>query len=195
IAGKEFQRPLAEGADLMLGSTHKTLFGPQGGVILSDDESIMGRIEQSYLYRFIDNFHLNRVAAFGVALEEIKLCGKEYARNVVQNSKVLASELDSLGLPVAGKEANFTRSHQVLLNYGDRGGFVRDTLETNSIIVDSRVRLGTSEVTRKGMGTSKMKEIGELVSRGLKKRNDEVVKKAVLRLVTNYRRIKYTLRT
>ncbi|MGI0080424.1 MAG: serine hydroxymethyltransferase, partial [Nitrososphaerales archaeon] len=51
IAGKEFQRPLAEGADLMLGSTHKTLFGPQGGVILSDDESIMGRIEQSYLYR------------------------------------------------------------------------------------------------------------------------------------------------
>ncbi len=193
IAGKEFQRPLAEGADVMLGSTHKTLFGPQGGIILSDDSPFMNGVEENYLYRFIDNFHLNRVAGLGVALEEIKACGPEYARKVVQNSKALANELDSLGLPVAGKEANFTRSHQVLLNYGDRGSFVRDTLESNGIIVDSRVRLGTSEVTRRGMGMHQMREIGRLVLRGLAKRNDQAVKKEVLRLVANYRKIKYTL--
>ncbi|HKW04347.1 MAG TPA: hypothetical protein VJN71_03510 [Nitrososphaerales archaeon] len=121
VAGGEFQSPLDEGADLLLGSTHKTLFGPQGGIILSNNDDLIKKIESGYLYRFIDNFHLNRIAALGVALEEMKIHGRKYAKRVIQNSKALAEVLDAKGLPVAARESGFTRSHQVFLNYGNQG--------------------------------------------------------------------------
>jgi glycine hydroxymethyltransferase len=193
IAGGEFQQPLAEGADVLLGSTHKTLFGPQGGMILSNDSSVIKKIEERYLYRFVDNFQLNRVAALAVALMELKRHRGTYARRVVQNSQALAKRLYELGLPVAAKETGFTRSHQVLLSYDGSGEAIRDTLESNLIICDSRVRLGTNEVTRRGMGLKDMNLIAELVARGVAKEKDAQVIKSVRSLVSRYRTVKYTL--
>ncbi len=193
IAGGEFQDPLREGADVLLGSTHKTLFGPQGGIILSNDKSIISSIEERYVYRFIDNFHLNRIAALAVALEELRKHKTAYARNIVRNSQSLASELYDHGLPIAGKQEGFTKSHQVFLNYGDAGSSIRDMLESNLIICDSRVRLGTNEVTRRGMGPREMKEIAELVSVGVVKKKSRPVIKSVRDLVSRFKGIKFTL--
>jgi glycine hydroxymethyltransferase len=194
IAGRSFQDPLSEGADLLLGSTHKTLFGPQGGIIISNNEEMMAKIEGNFLCRFIDNFHLNRVASLGIALEEIEVHGKTYADKVTENSKALAKQLDLEGLPVGGKKNGFTESHQVLLTYGPRGSEIRDNLESNEIIVDSRVRLGTNEVTRRGMGPKQMNEIARLVSLSIAKKASPKIRKEVEALSSHYRKIHFTLK-
>jgi glycine hydroxymethyltransferase len=193
VAGGEFQKPLEEGADLVLGSTHKTLFGPQGGIILSNDEAMIRKIEDRYVYRFLDNIHLNRIAALAIALQEMKRHRRKYARSIVRNSKKLAGELYERGLPVAGKDAGFTKSHQVLLSYPNTGELIRDTLESNLIICDSRVRLGTNEVTRKGMGEHEMKQISEMVSKGVAKQKSAHVAKSVRDLVSGFKDVRYTL--
>lgn len=193
IAGNCFQDPLREGADVLLGSTHKTLFGPQGGLIVTNDDEIGSKIADRFLYTFVDNFHLNRVAALGIALEEIRIHGTRYARNIIKNSKALATNLAKQGLTVACEDSGFTESHQVFLNYKNTGTEIRDNLETNNIISDSRVRLGTNEVTRRGMKTKEMAEIAALVSESLSHRNNSKIKRRVRALVYQYSEVHYTL--
>jgi glycine hydroxymethyltransferase len=195
IAGGQFQDPLREGADVVLGSTHKTLFGPQGGLIVTNDKEIANKIENRALYRFVDNFHLNRVAALGIALEEIRVHGHAYARSVIQNSKSLGAALFRDGIPVVGKERGFTESHQIFLNYGTKGTEIRDILETNAIISDSRVRLGTNEVTRRGMKGKEMKEIANLILETLSKPGNIRVRRQVHRLISQHKNILYTLKS
>ncbi|MFQ6087093.1 MAG: serine hydroxymethyltransferase, partial [Candidatus Bathyarchaeia archaeon] len=111
IAGKTFQMPLREGARILYGSTHKTFFGPQGGIIVADKEhgeSVKKRI----FPMFVDNAHWNRIAALTLALAEMKTFGKEYAEQVVRNAQTLAKALSDYGFPVKCAEYGFTRSHQ-----------------------------------------------------------------------------------
>lgn len=76
IAGKRFQAPLKEGANALFGSTHKSLFGPQGGIILANKEH--GEVIKARIYlRFVDNAHWNRIAALTLALAEVKRFGGE----------------------------------------------------------------------------------------------------------------------
>ncbi len=196
IAGGEFQDPLSEGADVLLGSTHKTFFGPQGGIILSNDVELMKVLEQRFLYRFMDNFHLNRVAALCVALKEVKLHGRKYAHAVVRNSRKLGKNLGELGHPVAAKEHGITESHQVLLNFGHgRGEEVRNRLEACGIIVDSRVRLGTNEVSRRGMKERDMEKIASLIDDGLSNRRPpSKIRKDSFSLMTRHQKVCFTLR-
>ncbi len=193
IAGGIFQDPLKEGADVLLGSTHKTFFGPQGGLIVTNDERIGSNIRDKFLYSYVDNFHLNRVVALGIAFEEIKIHGTSYAKNVVRNSKALATRLDKEGVRVSCKKNGFTESHQVFLNYEDKGTEIRDNLETNNIISDSRVRLGTNEVTRRGMKEKEMTEVASLISESISHPKSRTIREMVRSLITRYRRLQFTL--
>jgi glycine hydroxymethyltransferase len=115
IAGKQFQDPLREGASTLFGSTHKSFFGPQGGIILADKahgEVIRERIHPAY----VDNAHWNRIAALSLALAEMKEFGKDYARRVVQNAQALAKAVAEKGFPAACPSLGYTRSHQVYLD-------------------------------------------------------------------------------
>ncbi|MFQ5907030.1 MAG: serine hydroxymethyltransferase, partial [bacterium] len=190
--GKQFQDPLQEGADLLLGSTHKTFFGPMGGLILSNRGDLMEKIDQGISHRFLDNPHLNRIAALGVALEETRRHGNRYAKQVVSNAKALASALQQLRQPVKRTRKGFTMSHQVYLDFGGykRGARVRDRLEKAGIIVDSGVRLGTSEVTRRGMREREMKTIAELMVEALTQR-PYMVAQRVRRLLRAYRKTRF----
>ena len=192
IAGKQFQDPLREGADLLLGSTHKTFFGPMGGLILSNREDLMEKIDQGVSHRFLDNPHLNRIAALGVALEECRRYGKRYAKQIISNAKALASALEQLRQPVKRTRKGLTMSHQVYLDFGGykRGAQVRDRLEKAGIIVDSGVRLGTNEVTRRGMREREMKTVAELMVEALTQRPDKVAQR-VRRLMRAYRRTRF----
>ena len=170
IAGGQFQRPLKEGADLMLGSTHKSFFGPQGGLMLTNDENIYKRILENSTWRSIDNAHWNRVAALGVALEEMKEFGKAYATQVVKNAKALAKALALSGVPIRFAHRGYTESHQVLMDnkraatlYGAQFPDLAARLEANNIIIDSVGRMGTSEVTRMGLKEKDMATIASLV--------------------------------
>jgi glycine hydroxymethyltransferase len=193
IAGGEFQDPLREGSQALFGSTHKTFFGPQGGIILADKEhgeAIKKRIHPE----FVDNAHWNRIAALTLALAEMKTCGKEYAGQVVQNAQTLAKALADDDFPVACPQLGYTRSHQVLLNYGGykEGGVIARKLEKANIVVDSGVRLGVCEATRRGMKGEEMQRIALFIKRVVVDDEDpNSVKGDVMKFVKEFRGIKY----
>jgi glycine hydroxymethyltransferase len=193
IAGGEFQDPLREGSQALFGSTHKTFFGPQGGIILADKEH--GEIVKKRIHpEFVDNAHWNRIAALTLALAEIKIYGKEYAGQVVRNAQTLAKALAEDDFPVACPQLGYTRSHQVLLNYGGykEGGVIARKLERANIIVDSGVRLGVCEATRRGMKENEMQRIALFIERVVVDDEDpNSVKGDVMKFVEEFQGIKY----
>ena len=193
IAGKHFQDPLREGAHALFGSTHKSFFGPQGGIILADKEH--GEVIKAKIYpRFVDNAHWNRIAALTLALAEMKEFGKEYAEQVIRNAKALAKNLHSYGLPVKCPHLGFTESHQLILDFGgyERGREIAQKLQQANIIVDCVIRVGTCEITRRGMKEGEMAKIAELIKRTvLDGESPEKIKGEVKRLCSEFQDIQY----
>jgi len=185
IAGGRFQPDALKHCDVVYGSTHKTFFGPQGGLILSNREDLMEHIRKRSIWLTYDNTHMHRIAGLGIALEEMKLWGRDYADSVVENSKALAKALDERGIPVRlGPE--YSESHQILLDteklreMGIDTAFFSSRLEEQNIITDAVGRLGTQEVARIGMREEDMETIAELLSRAAL--NGENVKGDVIRI-------------
>jgi len=193
IAGGKFQDPLREGAHALFGSTHKSFFGPQGGIILADKEH--GEAFKKRVHpEFVDNAHWNRIAALTLALEEMKAYGKKYARQVVRNAQTLAKALAEDGFPVACPQLGYTQSHQVLLNYGGykEGGVIARKLEKANIIVDSGIRLGVCEITRRGMKEKEMQRIALFMKRVVADDEDpNRVKGDVKKFVKEFQKIEY----
>ena len=194
IAGEQFQDPLREGASVLFGSTHKTLFGPQGGIILADKEH--GEFMKEKIFPvFVDNAHWNRIAALTLSLAEMKKFGRMYAEQVVRNAKVLAATLYDYGFPVVCQHLGFTQSHQVLLDYGnyEEGRVIAEKLQNANIIVDCGVRIGTCEVTRREMKEREMFKIAELIKRTvIDKEQPEKIKKEVTKLSAEFQKIEYS---
>jgi len=193
IAGRQFQDPLREGASVLFGSTHKSFFGPQGGIILADEEH--GEILKRRIHpTFVDNAHWNRITALALALAEIKEFGKAYAAQVVKNARTLASGLADLDFPVACSSLRFTRSHQVFLDYGGykKGRVVAKKLEAANIIADCGVRLGVCESTRKGMKEGDMQKIAEFIDRVVNRRErPQKIKKEVAKFAAEFREVRF----
>jgi glycine hydroxymethyltransferase len=193
IAGKQFQDPLREGAQVLFGSTHKSFFGPQGGIMLADKEYgeiIRKRIHPAY----VDNAHWNRIAALCLALAEMKEFGQTYAKQVVQNAQELAKAMAEKGFPAVCAEKGFTRSHQVYLDFGGykNGRAVARKLEKANVIVDSGVRLGVSEMTRRGMRKAEMHRIGEFIERAYKKNENPLqVRRDVVNFMKDFQEVKF----
>lgn len=195
MAGGEFQQPLSEGCSVLVGSTHKSFFGPQGGIILSNDETIFSVIQQKIFPGIVDNIHLNRVASLTYAMLEMLKFGKKYAKQVILNSKMLARTLHELNVPVKCASIGFTESHQVLLGYDEKKSTnVADDLEAIDVITDVGVRLGTSEITRMGMKKGEMQKIAEIISDALmRKQSKKKLRRKVHRLVSEFNEPKFTL--
>ena len=207
IAGKQFQDPLREGADVMTGSTHKTFPGPQGAIILSKSE-VAHKIDHAVFPGTVSNHHLHHVAGLAVSLVEMIEFGKDYARQTISNAKALAQRLHELGLNVICEEKEFTESHQVVLDVSDHGSGsnVAKDLEKANIIANknllpwddvnysdypSGLRLGTQELTRIGMYESEMIEVANLIKRVIVDKKIEQVKSDVISFRENYQRVHY----
>lgn len=174
IAGKAFQKDALDYCDVLFGSTHKTFFGPQGGIILTDDEDIMNRIRKNITWKTMDNYHPSRVAALGVAMQEMKDHGEEYAHWVVKNTKSLGSALsgagvESLHAPWYSETHQLMLSEEALAKKGMTFRNFSEVLEKNGIIVDREGRIGTAEITR--MGAKDMNRIAELIGRAVSGEN------------------------
>ncbi|MDG6909404.1 MAG: serine hydroxymethyltransferase [Nitrososphaerota archaeon] len=195
IAGGEFQDPLREGCSLLIGSTHKSFPGPQGGIILSNDEQAFDAVAGKIFPGVVDNIHLDRVAAMAVALIEMLQFGKAYAQAVVKNSQALARGLAARGVKLKGAAVGYTKSHQVLLDYEPgKLQFLSMRLEQANIIADNGGRLGTSELTRMGYGVKEMEEVAELVSLiALGKKPPDFVQKKVRTLVKQFQQPRFVL--
>jgi len=181
IAGGRFQDPLREGTDTMTMSTHKTLFGPQGGLVLGFDRHEES-IKKAMFPGLTSSHHIHHMAGKAIAFAEALEFGKDYAAQTINNAKALASELSNIGFKVLGEKRGYTESHQTVVNvldYSD-GGLIEADLEKANIIVNRQlipgdlkanrhymhpggIRLGTSEITRLGMKESEMKEIASMI--------------------------------
>src|SRR5438132_7596672 len=102
IAGGEFQDPLRQGCSLLIGSTHKSLPGPQGGMILSNNEEAFSKVSNSVHPGIVNNIHWNRVASLSITLIEMMAFAKSYAKAVAYNSQALWKSLDTLGAQGSG---------------------------------------------------------------------------------------------
>jgi glycine hydroxymethyltransferase len=193
IAGGEFQKPLEEGAELLHGSTHKSLFGPQGGIMVGNSdtrEEVQGR----QFPGLVDNAHWNRIAALVWALDEARRVGGKYAAQVVANAKALAKSLHEGGVPVKCAEHGFTESHQVFLEITDVKEIEKlsQRLEDANLIVDHGIRLGTCEATRRGMKPRDMERVAELVVRVYKGEEPAKVRPRATRLRREFKGLVYT---
>src|ERR671926_392617 len=183
IAGGEFQDPLREGADSMTMSSHKTLWGPQGGIIVSLQKHA-DSIKKAIFPGNTSSHHLHHVAGKAIALAESLEFGRQYAKQVIRNAKALAEGLANYGFRLLGEKNGYTASHQIAVDvtrFGD-GGTIEEELEKAGIILNrqllpgdikagrhymhpSGIRIGVPETTRLGMKESDMKEIARFIKR------------------------------
>jgi glycine hydroxymethyltransferase len=193
IAGGEFQDPLKEGADSMTMSSHKTLWGPQGGCIVSYAKHAE-HIKKAIFPGNTSSHHLHHVAGKAIALAESLEFGKIYAKQVIKNAKTLAESLASYGFSLLGEKKGFTASHQIAVDvtrFGD-GGTIEEDLEKAGIILNrqllpgdikagrnymhpSGVRIGVPETTRLGMKEEEMKEIANFIKRVVVDKQDPAI--------------------
>ena len=149
IAGGKFQDPLREGTDTMTMSTHKTLFGPQGGLVLGFDRHEES-IKKAMFPGLTSSHHIHHMAGKAVAFAEALEFGKDYAAQTINNAKALASELNNVGFKVLGEKRGYTESHQTVVNvldYGD-GGTIEADLEKANIIVNRQLIPGDLKANR-----------------------------------------------
>jgi glycine hydroxymethyltransferase len=195
LAGGEFQDPLREGCSLLMGSTHKTFPGPQGGIILGNSDEVFQRVASDLFPTVVDNIHWNRVASLALTLIEMLQFGKSYAQAVIKNSQALGKALADNNVLVRGAARGYSKSHQVLLGYDKtKSEFIAKRLEESNIIVDNLCRIGTAEVT--SMGPTEMEEVGELIGLVVHgKKPADFIKKRVKTLTKDFRVARYVLRS
>ena len=171
LVGNYFQKPFEEGAEIVTGSTHKTFYGPQRGVIgvnYKKDELKYGLWETIETRAFpgsVSNHHLGTQLGLLMAAYEMNQFKDQYQKAVVENAKHFAKCLKAEGLDVAGDSAiDYTETHQVIVSVGyGTGPEVAERLERNNIIVNYQatpdeegftasgaLRMGINEMTRFG---------------------------------------------
>ncbi|HIH60580.1 MAG TPA: serine hydroxymethyltransferase [Ferroplasma sp.] len=210
IAGRQFQDPLREGAQIITGSTHKTLPGPQHGIIVGEtDEEKWKKVQRGVFPGTLSNHHLNAMAALGVTLAEHLEFGESYAKQIIKNAQILGSELSSYGFKVLGEKNGYTKSHTLAIDVSSNGGGkeVAEKLESCNIILNknllplddnkksmnpSGIRIGTQEVTRIGFKESDIKYVAELISDIIiKKKDPEKMREKVREFKSQFDEVKY----
>ncbi|MGC9196137.1 MAG: glycine cleavage system aminomethyltransferase GcvT [Syntrophobacteraceae bacterium] len=184
LIGAYFQNPFAEGADLVTGSTHKSFFGTQRGIIAGCYEKHEERYELWEAVRrrtfpgAVSNHHLGTLVGLLMAAYEMNFFKDQYQQSVIANAKAFARALKDCGFDVAGDPSvDFTQTHQVIVNVGyARGPEVAKRLEDNNIICNyqatpadegfsaaSGIRMGVAEMTRFGMGEVDFQSLAALM--------------------------------
>jgi len=182
VAGGEFQDPLAEGADIVMGSTHKSFLGPQGAIVLTNNEEHFHNAEKGIFPGTVSNHHLHRLPPLAIACEEMIRFGKDYAKQIIKNAQFFARELDKKGFKVLGKKLGYTKSHQIVVDLAQYGRGLKNALlleqadvicnknlihgdELTSMEDPSGIRLGVQEMTHFGMKENDFKTIAEFFER------------------------------
>ncbi|MGE5629890.1 MAG: glycine cleavage system aminomethyltransferase GcvT [Caulobacteraceae bacterium] len=210
IAGDYFQNPFAEGAEIVTGSTHKTFFGTQRGIIATnyrEDElkyKLWEAIETRAFPGSVSNHHLGTMLGLLMAAYEMNYFKDEYQKNIIENAKYFAKCLKQVGLEVAGDPAiSYTETHQVIVRVGyGAGPEMANRLEDNNIIVNYQatpeeegftasgaLRLGVPEMTRFGFGKKEFEQLAELMADVILRNKN--VKEEVKKLRSNFTDMKY----
>ena len=185
LIGDHFQKPFEEGAEIVTGSTHKTFFGAQRGVIGVNWKpedlkwGLWETIETRTFPGSVSNHHLGTLLGQLMAAYEMNAFKDEYQKAVVENAKHFAKCLAAEGLDVAGDPAmDYTETHQVIVKVGyAHGPEVADRLEANNIVCNYQatpeeegfsasgaLRMGVNEMTRSGFGKEDFAKLAHLIA-------------------------------
>jgi glycine hydroxymethyltransferase len=178
VAGGAHPSPFPH-AHVVTTTTHKTLRGPRGGVILTNDEDLAKKINSAVFPGLQGGPLMHVIAAKAVAFgEALRPSFKLYARNVVENAKALAETLKSRGFDIV---SGGTDTHLMLVDLRPKRltgkvaegalGRAHITCNKNGIpfdpekpFVTSGVRLGTPACTTRGFGIAEFRQVGELIA-------------------------------
>ena len=182
IAGRAWQQPLAEGAHLLTFSTYKSLGGPPGGLIVTNDADLAQRLDAIAYPGLTANFDAGKTAALAVTMLDWKAAGADYATAMVDTAAELADRLAGRGLPVFTGTDGPTRSHQFAVEAHTWGGgqHAARTLRLANLLACgiglpttplegdvNGLRIGTPELVRLGMKPTDMPELADLIADAL----------------------------
>lgn len=182
IAGKAWANPLDEGAHMMTMSTYKSLGGPAGGLIVTNDAEIAERLDAIAFPGMTANFDAAKSAALALCMLDWLDHGSAYATAMIELAKALAAELEILGLPVFKGRGMATTSHQFAIEaagFGGgqaasktlrRAGFLTCGIGLPIAAVDgdmNGLRIGTPELVRRGVTVKDAPELASLIAKGL----------------------------
>ena len=204
VAAGEHPNPM-EYADIVTSTTHKTMRGPRGGIILTNNEEIAKKIDKAIFPGIQGGPLMHIIAAKAVAFKEaLSPEFKEYQKQVVKNAKAMADALVKGGLRIV---SGGTDNHLMLVDLrpkGVTGKLAEESLEKagitcnkNAILNDpekpfitSGVRLGTPAITARGMKEDEAVKIAEMIIKVLENVNDDEkiaeVKNEVLKLTEKF---------
>ncbi|HEU5266042.1 MAG TPA: aminotransferase class I/II-fold pyridoxal phosphate-dependent enzyme, partial [Jatrophihabitans sp.] len=182
IAGRAWPNPLRDGGQLMTMSTYKSLGGPAGGLVVTDDPELAQRLDAIAYPGLTANFDAGTTAALAQTLIDWTVAGPAYAAAMIDTAHALAAALLDRGVPVFAADRGVTRSHQFAVLAAQYGGgqtaatrLRQANLLTCGIglpvaAVDGDVnglRLGTPEVARIGMTAADMPQLAEFLAHAL----------------------------
>ena len=198
VAANYHDNPL-EYAHIVSSTTHKTLRGPRGGIILTNDEEIAKKVDKTVFPGIQGGPLMHVIAAKAVAFKEaLDPSFKEYVRKIIENAKALSNRLIELGYHVI---SGGTDNHLILVDVKSTTGLTGKEAETilhsvnitcnkNSIPNDtekphytSGIRLGTPALTTRGFNALEMIEIADLIHLALTNKNNEDVLASIKRNV------------
>ncbi|MCR9111659.1 MAG: aminotransferase class I/II-fold pyridoxal phosphate-dependent enzyme [Rhodobacteraceae bacterium] len=189
IAGGAWKNPLSEGAHLMTMSTYKSLGGPAGGLIVTNDAGLAERLDHIAFPGMTANFDAAKSAALAVTMLDWREYGTDYATTMIALAQALAAALDARGVPVFAKESGFTQSHQFAIEaerYGGgqaasktlrRAGFLACGIGLPIAAVEGNMnglRIGTPELVRWGVGPEHADALADLISEALQGTPEDV---------------------
>jgi aminomethyltransferase len=210
LVGPHFQEPFSDGADIVTGSTHKTFFGTQRGIIGANfhentpEFDLWQAVRRRAFPGMLSNHHLGTLLGQLLATIEMNTFKDQYQPQVIRNAKAFARALSEAGIKVEGDPAvDFTETHQVIVNVGyAKGCEAARQLERNNIIVNyqaipgdesftssSGLRLGVSEMTRFGMKEPDFQELASLFADAV--RNGSNVAEKVAEFRSRFRAMQY----
>ncbi len=200
IMGGKFQRPFAEGADVICGNTHKTLPGPQKGLIAFKDKKLGEKTNQLIGSCLYSSVHTHHLIALAITILEMEKYGPAYASQTISNAQALGRAFVDLGYDVrSAKPGIYTFNHQIhvfLDEQSDKEKLFKLILNNNISVNFDRlmgkryfIRLGAQETTRLGMKEKEMRQIAGLIDQAMRGNN---VKPAVSRLLKRHKKIRYS---
>lgn len=189
IAGRAWQNPLDQGAHLMTMSTYKSLGGPAGGLIVTNDAEIAERLDAIAFPGMTANFDAAKSAALALTLLDWRAHGPAYAGAMIDLAQALAAALSAEGLPVFARARGATASHQFALEASGFGGgqAASRTLRKAGFLACgiglplpgvagdmNGLRIGTPELVRRGVTPADAPALAALIAEALRA-NDPAV--------------------
>lgn len=195
IAGKAAKNPFDYGFDVMTTTTHKTLRGPRGGMILTrENEELARKIDKAVFPGFQGGPHMHQIAAKAVSFHEaLSPSFERYAKQVILNTKAMEEVFKKQGARmITGGSDNHLILLDVWSSFGISGGEAEQaldragiTLNKNAIADDTRkpmdpsgIRFGTPAITTRGLRQVQSARVAELMIEVLTKRDEAAVEKA-----------------